>query len=304
MHLTDTYSFNYPDFIIVGAAKSGTTSLHRYLSQHPDLFLPEIKETWFYHLVDNPNRAILRYFPQLPTTLPAYLSLFEGAREGQQCGEVTPSYLHYYARTIANLQKYHPNWRQVKIIMILREPVEKVLSHYRYVRRHHYDPDQLDLYTALQREPQRRDQHHYLPDLFYVENTRYPSAVGAYLTNFPQVKVILYDDLQADRDAVMRELTAFIGVRPYDYLTDRTYNRSAPHRLPRSAVAARLLAGTERLRSILPGRVNQATKRLLTRIEPVDPRALELLKTTFRPEVAALAPLIGRDLDHWLARYD
>jgi hypothetical protein len=304
MRLTTTHTFNYPDFLIVGAAKSGTTSIHRYLRQHPDLFLPEIKETWFYHLVDNPNRAVLRDFPHLPTTLLAFLALFEEVGPNQVCGEVTPSYLHYYERTIRNIKRLHPRWQDLKIIMILREPVAKAVSHYQYVRRKGYDPENLSLYGALQKEGERRQRLDLTPDLLYVENTRYLAAVRAYLADFTHTRIFLYDDLKQDPQRMMQDLTEFLGVSPFNYRMDRMYNRSAPVRRPVNKVAENLLLGLKKINPLIPKRIQKAARQRLTKPEKIDPRALRWLRDAFREEVRQLGPLIGRDLRHWLRQYD
>jgi hypothetical protein len=304
MRITTPHTFNYPDFLIVGAAKSGTTSIHRYLRQHPGLFLPRIKETWFYHLVDNPNRAVLRDFPELPTSLPAFLALFEDASPGQLCGEVTPSYLHYHERTIRNIKRLHPKWRELRIVMILREPVAKAISHYQYVRRMGYDPENLGLYEALLKEDERKQRMDLTPDLLYVENTRYLAAVRAYLDTFDQVRIFLYDDLKENPRGLMDELTAFLGAEPYDYRMERVYNRSFPVRRPVNAVARLVLERMDRFGKVLPSRLPRLTRRLLTVEERPDPRALRWLREAFREEVEQLGPLIGRDLSGWLAEYD
>ncbi len=145
---------NYPDFLVVGAAKSGTSSLHRYLARQPDIVLPPTKETWFWHQNRNANRAIFNYWDEsrIPASLEEYLGLFDHAEPGQLVGEVCPSYLYYHEQTIESLTEFHPRWREVKIIIILRNPTDRILSEYRFVRQHGLDPEQLGLDDALRRE--------------------------------------------------------------------------------------------------------------------------------------------------------
>lgn len=81
-HLT----WNFPDFLVVGAAKSGTSSLHHYLNAHPQIFMPQhTKELWFWHIITNPNKAVYVYIPkhEIPQSLLEYLAVFEDSREDQ-----------------------------------------------------------------------------------------------------------------------------------------------------------------------------------------------------------------------------
>src|ERR1035437_7298590 len=102
-----------PDFFIVGQFKCGTTALHQMLRLHPQIYMPELKELWFFapELLANARSS-------RPKTLDDYMSLFAAARPEQRIGEATPSYLMSAtaARRIADL---HPDAR---IIAILREP--------------------------------------------------------------------------------------------------------------------------------------------------------------------------------------
>ena len=87
-----------PDFFIVGHAKSGTTALYEMLRTHPQIFLPEGKEPWFF-ATDMRPRFPPPHAGALPEVLEDYLALFEGAQPGQRVGEASSSYL--WSRTAA-----------------------------------------------------------------------------------------------------------------------------------------------------------------------------------------------------------
>lgn len=298
-----TLPANLPDFLVVGTAKSGTTSLHHYLQAHPDIFLPEVKETWFFHLIDNPNKVILDLMPSLPTNFISYLSLFAEAKPNQICGEITPSYLHYYDLTIKNIKKYHPNWEKLKIIIILREPVEKIISHYNYVHRRKLDPDQLSLLEALDREEDRMKTHTYIPDVFYVDNTRYYEQTKAYLDTFEQVKIFLYDDLKANPQQFMKDVYEFIEVEPIPLAENRRYNRSSSRKVPANKLAANILKYKNVLNPYLPMGVKKRLASMLKKDETIEIAAIERLNKIFKEEVEKLQLLINRDLSHWLQKY-
>src|SRR5271165_2588043 len=112
-----------PDFFIVGQPKAGTTALYQMLSQHPQIFMSDLKEPRF--LADDMRSRFTnpRGRP-LPQTLEQYLSLFEGAGDDQRLGEATPMYL--WSRTAAErISQLQPSAR---IIAILREPASLLRS--------------------------------------------------------------------------------------------------------------------------------------------------------------------------------
>lgn len=92
------------DFLIIGAAKSGTSSLQEYLSTHPDNFMSKLKELNFFHAYDQDIIPIWERFPEMPTNEMAYASRFYEAKANQINGEPSPSFLIYYERTIANIK--------------------------------------------------------------------------------------------------------------------------------------------------------------------------------------------------------
>lgn len=204
-----------PNFLIVGAAKSGTSSLHTYLSKHPDIYMPtKQKELYFWHAATNPNKSIIRHLGEhrVPVKLGDYLSYFNDAEEGQLTGEACPSYLYFHDHVLNNLKRYHADWENIKIVIILREPVSRIISQYRFVCNKRLDPDCLDFCESLKAEKARRIENKVLPDLFYVDSSRYVSQVGFYLKHFKNVHVCLYDDLKENPRELLTELCGFLEV--------------------------------------------------------------------------------------------
>jgi hypothetical protein len=108
-----------PYFLIVGAAKSGTTSLYYYLGQHPRVFMPGNKEPWFFasssaRVSELGKKGMIKESRE-------YSELFKDAQSTQVLGEASTGYLYLYDDTISNLRRYHPGWKDLKIIMILLE---------------------------------------------------------------------------------------------------------------------------------------------------------------------------------------
>jgi hypothetical protein len=302
---------NYPDFLIVGAAKSGTSTLHTYLSRHPDVVMPPHKETLFFQIITNPNQASRRYNPYIVDNLQDYLGIFDRAREGQQCGESCPSYLYYHEHTIANLRRLHPRWQDVRIIIILREPVDKIISHYFYMKNiiSQIDPALAaeSLEECLRREPERAGQPDVLVDLLYVENTRYHDQVKAYVDVFPHVAVYLFEELKEDPVGFFRKVCRNLGLHEGvagECCRSGPQNRGVRKRLPVPILGRtfQVLAGSkfgQWISAGLPARCREVIRNFFEPPEEISNRVRQHLKTLFREEVVRLARLTGLDLTRW-----
>src|SRR3990172_9835933 len=129
-----------PDFFVVGAARSGTTSLHYYLKQHPEIFMPEVKEIKFFRFLNTPIELIRmvkkKRALRLVYKFDDYIGHFEKALDTQMIGEANPGYLYVYKDTIKNIKVvYRENYKNLKIIIILRNPVDRAWSHFMFDRR-------------------------------------------------------------------------------------------------------------------------------------------------------------------------
>lgn len=291
----------FPDFIIVGAAKSGTSSLHEYLSTHPDVFMPKLKELNFFHAYGQANPPIWERSPEMPTNPMAYASHFYEANADQLKGEASPSYLIYYKRTIANIKRFYKGRKEPKIIIILREPIDKIWSHFRFNRMRNLDPDALSLEEALEVESERLKNPTYLPDVHYIHNTQYLQQVKAYLDNFEEVQVLLFDDLKKDPIKLISEVQTFLGVKnEVPENLGQTYNRSSVATVPsNNAVAWALKVGLTRIPFPFKEKLKAKLLKKETMSEGVEERLIQL----FKPEVEGLETLLNRDLSSWLSKY-
>ena len=220
-----------PDFLIVGAAKSGTTSLYYYLNKHPRLFMPEIKEPWFFSFKDNPpSYDSPEPLHHVVWRLEEYLHLFSPAQEGQLLGEASPSYLYTYDTAIQNIKAVYGDARQkLKIIIILRSPSERAWSQYLHFHKWFMEP--LSFPEAI--DPgiirQRLEENW---NIFYDYRGfgLYDRQVRAYMDNFPHVKVYLYEELRQDPLAVVRDILDFLEVEGASGYTppniSQVFNRS------------------------------------------------------------------------------
>lgn len=234
-----------PTFLIIGAMKAGTTSLHEYLGQHPDIGMPALKEIHYFSLHG--------YRP-----LSWYRAHFPPAGRYLHVGEATPYYL-FHPRCPEAVRAALPN---VKLIVVLRDPVERTYSHYNHARV--LGLEHLDLVSALENEPSRLageserlriDPHAYSFNHHhraYLTRSRYAQQLERWYRYFPRdrLMVIPSEDLFEHPAATLRRLQGWLGVAehtPPD-LTPRNGRRYA--RLDRGLAAelrARLAPDVARL---------------------------------------------------------
>jgi Sulfotransferase domain len=301
-----------PDFFVVGHPKSGTTALYEMLRRHPQIYMPDCKEPWFFA-----SELSVRTPPRpegTPKTLTEYLSLFDAAGAGQRCGEASALYL--WSRTAASrIAEVQPNAR---IIAILREPASFLHSlHLQFLET--YVETESDFRRALALESERRLGRHiprysYWPQaLLYSDFVRYVEQLERYAAVFApeQILVLLYDDFRRDNQATMRSVLRFLDV-------DDTVPIETTHANPSVRARSQLLNellhaigvgrgpvshGVKRtLKALTPARLRrkavQVTQRhlLFTKPPPPDEQLMSELRDRYKGEVAALAEYLDRDL--------
>ena len=177
-----------PDFLIIGAARAGTTALHSYLRQAPDVFMPDAKEPNFFAYegqtlaVKGPGAGFIN---NSLTRLEDYAALFAGAPDGAICGEASPLYL-YEPTAPGNIHRHIPDAR---LVAILRNPVEQAFSHFLYASR--LSVETLDSFTdALGREAERRAQG-WQPLFGYSAFPRYGEQLARYFALFPREQFLI-----------------------------------------------------------------------------------------------------------------
>lgn len=299
----------WPDFLVIGAAKSGTTALDEFLRRHPDLRLPAVREPNYFAFAENP--PTLRDHRGRPAALvrttitdrQTYLRAFPAPQAGSRAGETSPAYL-YVPGTAERIRAARPD---IRLVAILREPAARAFSAYQHLRREGREP--LDFASAVAAEPRRISEGWGL--LWrYLDTGRYGMQLQRFLDVFPRDQILLlrHEDLAQDAEAVCRRVFRFIGVDPNTPLdTSGQFNVSgvprsrAVHRVtnPPAAVrrtVARLApaGAVDRLRTIHA----RATSRNLARAE-ADPGILRDIRAELQDDRHLLAELTGWDLSAW-----
>ena len=287
----------WPNFFIVGAAKAGTTSLYRYLEQHPQVYMPALKEpNYFSRLgeINGPQR-----FVEVVSDEASYLSLFAGAAGYPAVGEASTSYLGLEETADA----IHAQVPEARIMMVLRDPIERAHSHYLMAFRNGLQ--RRSFHEVVRRELEDPNvgwgaNWHRYTMLYYPGVKRYLDAFGR-----ERVLVLLTEDLKRDPRAVVREAASFLGidagpVERIDYAEE--YN---PHRAPRHRLAP-LVMGSNALRYVAmdllrlpkPALRFVRDRTLFKRQEKpqLDTRTLELLREVYEKDVSRLEALLDRHL--------
>jgi hypothetical protein len=320
-----------PNFFVIGAPRSGTTSLYEYLDAHPDVAMSTVKEPDFFslgcldavHPLGQPGPATLEEAatadPVLAEKLAAYLDLFSRVRDESRVGEASAVYLGH-PTAAWHLRAYRPDAR---FVVILRDPAERAHSHYVHGRRIYAEHGQMEAIGAPGRsvdeewtravdaavaggmpDPAVSD-----PDV-WVRSGYYHSHLSRWYSLFPkdQLLVFLYEDLVDDAAALMRRTYEFLGVDPSFALpTTEAFNASV---VPRNRRLFTLFTTRNTAmrwaRGVAPPRVRglavRTRNRVLGRGKPgMDPELHRKLRAIYREDTLALHDLLGRDLSAWLA---
>ena len=292
-----------PNFLLIGAAKSATTSLADYLNQHPDIFLPpNNKEPNYFAFAGetlpppgpaSPHVLNALWYSHCVTDYAGYLSLFEPARNEKAIGEASVRYL-YFPEAPRRIKEKLSN---VRLIAILREPVSRLYSHYCMNVQYQFEP--LSLPDAIAAESARRGSK-WGWDWHYVNVGLYAQQLKRYFDIFPrdQIKIFLYDEFLENPGAVFQEMCRYLGVddqfvpdmsgrgkvayRPKNLALDQCLHwprpdctgigRRVPRRLPKG-----ILAWLERWNSAPVPKLDPGLRQDLSRLFHEDVRELEEL---------------------------
>lgn len=275
-----------PSFIIIGVAKSGTTSLYRYLQQHPGIFMCTPKEPDYFSGDD-------RF-----ASLADYEALFDDASPGQVAGEASVSYFHN-PQAYKRIKETLP---EARLIAVLRDPAARAYSHYNMMVAHGAIPNRPYL-SALQEAHSKGD---YLNTGIPV--SRYAEPLRRYLSTFEQdqLQIHLYRDYRRDPQGVVRAIFRHVGVDDA-FAPDMAVRHNKTH-LPASNRVNRFIwkgGAVKRVaKALLPTAVRGKLGRLLRRanqapVPPLSEEARALIIEVLREDIEQTEKLIGRDLPEW-----
>lgn len=301
-----------PNFMIIGAGKSGTTALYEYLSEHPDVFMSPVKETNFFALEgdklidpkDDPEQ--MYHYPWSITNWDEYVNLYNGVTTEKAIGEVSPMYL-YSEEAAFRIKQRLPD---VKLIVILRNPVDRLYSRFMHLARENRKPTSR-FEDALERGNiwwRRND---------LVKEGFYHNHLKKYFQLFEpsQIKVILYDDLKSDPLRVIQNIYDFIGVDGwFEPDLNAEYNVSGLIKNPvidkfigqKSVIKELAKRVTPKFTEAITSNqqlrkwVNQLRRKNLTKVPIPNGIRNAMIQSIYGEDINSLQSLINRDLTSWL----
>jgi hypothetical protein len=269
-----------PDFMIIGAMKSGTTSLHDYLGKHPDIFVSKTKEIDYFIDQHFNNHDINWYKSQFVS---------DKKLVGTSPQNYTKKHVNHYQGIPQRLKKYVPN---VKMIYILRNPVERYKSHL------------LENYYGETKEVIERS--------IRIKNPEYTSCyyyqLEEYLKYFElsQIHILTLDDLKSKRLETLNKIFEFLEVKQmnddtlFNFISNDHKQKILPNRVV-SKLPFRILKKT------VPSLADKlaSSKALKTYIykggqkKYLSEEEIDRLKSLFREDVQKLEQLTGKSFAHW-----
>jgi hypothetical protein len=275
-----------PNLVIIGGMKCGTTSLHKYLSAHPEVFMSEEKELEFFTSWNRRERGIDWYERQFPSDAPVR-------------GESSPVY-SAWPHVLGVPEAIEETLPDVKLIYLVRDPIDRLVSHYLHAWGRGDETRELAEVAA---EPSFAESR-------YVAQSRYAMQLERYLALFDRSHILVLEQeaLERNREESLRGVFRFLGVDEHftSPLFRRRYNVARDERRGRRALdRARSLVGAGRF-DALAARVPRPARRALDRVfwRKVEKPAMsgdlrERLVAELAPDTARLVELTGLRPERW-----
>ncbi|MGF1493514.1 MAG: sulfotransferase [Microcoleaceae cyanobacterium] len=298
-----------PNFLIIGAPKAGTTSLYRYLDQHPQVYMSPVKEPHFFtfenEMVAAQGPGDQKRLKGAVTRFEDYCNLFQGAAGEIAIGEASTTYLSS-PKAAERIQFYLP---QVKLIVILRHPIEAAYASFLHLIR---DGDETvtDFAEALDHEKVRIQSNwdglwHYKTRGFYYQQLK------RYFDRFDpqQIRIYRYEALQNNSRELVQDLFSFIGVDPtFCPDLEQKYNVSG---IPRSAWINQLTSQSNPMKSMANAIIPQRVRPILInwikawnfnnyQKPEISAEVRHQLMKDYQQDILKLQDLVNQDFSDWL----
>lgn len=300
--MTQENNIRLPNFICIGVAKAGTTTLHHALLHHPDIFLPNVKETFFFSSDNDYKNGIQWYLSRN----------FSNAEKYLLKGEIASTYLYHGKKVVKRLNETYKS-QPLKLIVVFRDPVHRAYSHYWHMKRLGWE--NLSFRKALEFEEKRYISHldqnskSGTARFAYFESGLYASKLRPFIEQFKKdhFLFILFDDIQKNYDITMKQVLEFIGA-PTLALPHEHRNEARMADNHQTMFWNRSPARTKSfIRNITPSGLRHKIGSMLglhkTRPFKYSPMEKDIefeLRERYKPEIIELSKIIKHDLTHWL----
>lgn len=299
-----------PNFLIIGAPRSGTTTLHEELKRHPQVFMSSIKEPLFFAVEGEDEQFHGPQDNQGIRDLKTYCSLFSGVRYEQAIGEASPLYL-YSQKAPYRIKHHIPN---VKLIAILRNPIDRAYSHFLHHKLLGYE--NLDDFREAIEAEEERERMRWSPFWFYRKMGVYSEQIARYLSLFrsDQIRVFLFEDLQQNPKSLFKDIAQFLGIdgglvikapavhNASGYPINVKLNTFLTQPNFISTVLRPFLSEKARLKLRLKvwDVILRGVRQSNLRKPPLRPEVREWLIEYYREDILRTQDILRRDLSYWL----
>lgn len=220
------------DFFLVGPPKCGTTTAYHWLKTNPSIFVPEVKEPHFFQFKNKPLAYsgagdMERLARMIVQDEDSYMSLYDSKKKNQLSGDCSTMYF-YSEDAIREIKLHNP---QAKIIIVLRDPIERAFSHYMHQVRDGYEIKTDPLSSFLLSE--ERIQNGYMPFWDYINPGKYTIWLPKWKSSFEDVLVLDYKHLLNNSEEAMAEIARFLDVpNNFQASSDQIFNQSGNPKFP------------------------------------------------------------------------
>ena len=291
-----------PNLFIVGAAKSGTTSLHNYLNQHPDVFMCTPKEPHF--LINNEIGK-----DRIPVGICSeneYCNLFIEGKGEKYRGESSVMYLMFPEIVIPKINQHYGE--DCKIIVMLRNPIARAYSGFQHVKRYNVKEDCTDFKSAWNISEERYFSNPEMtPASRYKELGLYYKQVKSYLDGMKNVHIIIYDDYQNDFQSEMNKVFYFLEIKKVEINSEKKHmiggwqwedEKMRNIMIKKNPIKSflKVLIPFKGLRKNIRTKIQN---RNTSKVPVICNDDREMLRSFYKEDVKQLSNLLERNLNYW-----
>lgn len=288
---------NTISFFGLGAQKSGTTTLHDILEQHPDIILPKYKESHYFNDDEIYKKGLSHYFS----------FYFPKITEDKIIGEIDPEYLSC-KKSPARIKETFGT--QLKFIIILRNPIDRAYSAFLMAKSRGYE--KLSFLEALEKEPERSNTTFEKLHYSYLKRSLYHAQIQTYFNLFPEKNfhILKFEDFINDLTQSVNTIVHFLDLSPFDFKYQKASNTAHE---PKSKIIrnfiykplwfkkiGHVLIPSQAIRGKIMHNLNQANLKPLTKKEELPEEIRQKIYSTyFKDDIDKLEGLINMDLSNW-----
>jgi len=306
------------DFFLVGAAKSGTTAVSEWLAAHPSVYLAPIKETNYFstdievndfspEYVQNTFLDLDNYFAreELPQVHISFIRreehmnrLYRDATSGAILGECSTSHLY----SLAAARNIHAHNDQAKIVIILRNPIDRAFSHYLMARKYGFTA--LEFREAIRKDLQAKKKGWGISEL-YVDLGMYSRQIQRYQELFPpgHMHIIKYDELLQSPERTFQTLCLFLGIPAIPLPKTKKANSAGLARMEHLNLWLTRSGLKKGMSGLFPSKMKESLKKFYytdVNLPSLTEEDRRFMYDIFKDDIERTARITGLDLNSWM----